>query len=312
MLVEEYIEQFNKYLSFDGICWWIIDYKNDPSHYYCNDYMADIFSLDKSLKKHSVSETCPIAGDYNKNIPLSDNQVDQAKIVFEDYQKLVTLKIDEYHNIFPYYNEQLDKLFYFSSRAKVLEKDENGDILFLFGMIEDITLYEEQRLELERVSQTDILTNLYNRLKIDSVLEYEIQRTHRSGAYLSVIMLDIDHFKHINDEYGHLVGDEVLQAAAEVLQENVRKTDSVARWGGEEFLVVCPDTPLAGAKALAEKLRKALFAMDILEKKPITASFGVTVLNEKENKLSLIAKADRTLYCAKELGRDRVETFSEL
>lgn len=308
--IEHYKKHLDQFVSFEGICWWLIDYENDPEYFHCNEQMVDLFSLDKTLEKHSVNVTCPIAGDYNKNIPDDETHVNKARIVFDDYQKLITSQIDEYHNVFPYYNAELGKKFYFSSRAKVLERNEKGEIRFLYGVIEDITLYEQQRLEIERLSQTDVLTDLYNRMKIDEVLKSEVQRAQRTNGIFSVVILDLDHFKHINDTYGHLVGDSVLQKTAKVLKKHIRKIDSVGRWGGEEFLIICPDTTADGARVVAEKLRKALEHIDFLNQKgQITASFGIAQYSQNEGLISMMSQADSMLYQAKALGRNRVEVY---
>ena len=140
-IIKEYIHTFNKTLNLPGISWWVIDYEEESDYFYCNELMEEMFSLDKNLKQHLVSKTCPIAGDYNNNIASKD--ADIAKIIFDDYEKLITQKNEVYCNIFPYYNEMLNKTMYFSSRALVLEKTNSGDVSVLYGLIEDITNSEE-------------------------------------------------------------------------------------------------------------------------------------------------------------------------
>ncbi len=148
-IIKEYMQSFNKTLNLPGISWWIIDYKVDSNIFYCNETMEEIFSLDSNLKGHSVSETCPIAGDYNNNIKITSNDAHIAKKIFDDYDKLITLENEDYYNIFPYHNKILDKIMHFSSRALVLEKTSNGDVSVLYGIIEDITSLEEQKVELQ-------------------------------------------------------------------------------------------------------------------------------------------------------------------
>jgi diguanylate cyclase (GGDEF)-like protein len=120
-----------------------------------------------------------------------------------------------------------------------------------------------------------------------------------------VILLDIDRFKEINDKYGHAKGDRVLKATADLLRKTIRNADSAGRWGGEEFLVVCPETDLAGAGALAEKLRMAFADTQFPEGIHRTASFGVAVF-QGEGVEELVGRADDALYAAKEAGRNRV------
>ncbi|MBC3863397.1 diguanylate cyclase [Undibacterium jejuense] len=166
---------------------------------------------------------------------------------------------------------------------------------------------DEKNKQLEMLSVTDRLTGLYNRLKLDLTLEAEYGRYIRSGKVFSVILMDVDHFKTVNDTYGHQVGDMVLEAIAEILKAGVRDHDVIGRWGGEEFLVVCPDTDLAEALAVAERLRLGVATHHFAVVKNKTSSFGVATIRSKEMISSLVARADTALYCAKQNGRDRVE-----
>lgn len=166
--------------------------------------------------------------------------------------------------------------------------------------------------ELEMLAERDTLTGLYNRRKFMQLAEQELGRVSRIPGNTCLLMVDLDHFKRINDQYGHPVGDEVLQQVAAILTGGVRATDVVARIGGEEFIVLMPNTPLAGAVALAEKLRNALRSrpLEILERLvPVTASIGVTGVepHQRASIDALYAAADQALYAAKRMGRDRVE-----
>ena len=165
----------------------------------------------------------------------------------------------------------------------------------------------EKNHELELLSMTDRLTGLANRRQLDTLLEHEIARCERHGTEFSVIMLDIDDFKRVNDEHGHDVGDTVLIAVAEVLKENIRRLDVLGRWGGEEFLILCSDTPAEQATAVAEKLRRALAAHAIEPTGAKTASFGITAFRPGDSIRALTRRADAALYRAKEAGRNRVE-----
>ncbi|KQV78677.1 hypothetical protein ASD15_22880 [Massilia sp. Root351] len=165
----------------------------------------------------------------------------------------------------------------------------------------------ERTRELQRVASTDMLTGLHNRRKLDEVLGYEVERVHRYGGGLAVILLDIDHFKQTNDSYGHPAGDRVLAAVAAILRSGARSIDSVGRWGGEEFMVICPQTELLGAGALAEMLRLRIAAAEFPEVGRKTCSFGVAALGPDESLSSLVARADAALYRAKQNGRNAVE-----
>jgi len=156
---------------------------------------------------------------------------------------------------------------------------------------------------------TDPLTGLPNRRKLDEALQEEIDRVQRYGGTFSVILLDIDKFKRVNDTFGHLVGDEVLKTLSDILKNGLRKTDIAGRWGGEEFLILLPQQPRKSAVQLAEKLRKAIAASYFPVVGSITSSFGVAELSADELAAGLVEKADVTLYRAKELGRNRVEAY---
>jgi diguanylate cyclase (GGDEF)-like protein len=158
----------------------------------------------------------------------------------------------------------------------------------------------------EKMARTDVLTGISNRAGIGGILVDEIRSHMKSGQPLSLIMLDIDHFKSINDNHGHDYGDTVLVKIAKTLVENLRARDTVARWGGEEFLLLCPHTPLEHGESLAEKLRLRIKELSKVSKAPISASFGVAMLRD-ESIDAFIKRVDEALYKAKQNGRDRVE-----
>lgn len=161
--------------------------------------------------------------------------------------------------------------------------------------------------ELTRLSVTDRLTGLFNRRKLDELLAEETARCARYGGNFGVVLLDIDHFKLVNDTYGHQVGDDVLTTFAKVLSSHTRESDVVGRWGGEEFLIVCRETDRDGVAALAEKLRATVQETPFPVVGNKTASFGVAVFDGEESMKDLVSRADGALYAAKEGGRNRVE-----
>ncbi|WP_100401315.1 sensor domain-containing diguanylate cyclase [Bacillus sp. FJAT-42315] len=166
---------------------------------------------------------------------------------------------------------------------------------------------EKATLELERLANTDRLTQIPNRVRLDYVLETELKRAQNELIPFSVILLDVDHFKEVNDQFGHQVGDIVLIEAAKLLKDNIRDMDTIGRWGGEEFLVICPQTTLEDALQLSKKLRKQLenHSFPIVERK--TSSFGVTCYVQGDTLNTLIARCDKALYHAKDRGRNCVE-----
>ncbi len=304
---KEYIELFEKTLNFNGICWWIIDFKENPDSFYCNNSMKETFSLDKTLQFHSIEKTCPIAGDYNKNIELACKTYNHAQTIIDEYKQLLNREIDEYSNKFPYFSEEFNKTLYFTSRAKILEVDDKNKISILYGIIIDITTQEEQKQEIEKLLNIDKLTGINNRNKLDESLNIEIEKVQRYDTKLSLIIADIDKFKLVNDNYGHLVGDEVLIQVSKLLKENSRITDIVGRWGGEEFMIICSNSTSDDATKLAQKLRQIIknFHFDIVG--GVTLSFGITQFNQKDTEDQFITRADQALYLAKDTGRDRVE-----
>lgn len=155
-------------------------------------------------------------------------------------------------------------------------------------------------------SRTDTLTGLLNRTSLDVSFPQEMERARRSGLPLSVVMLDIDFFKRINDELGHLMGDKVLREMAQILRQQVRGVDTVCRWGGEEFLVICPQASAAQAATLAERILQAVRGHSFASQRPHTLSAGVTAWQPGESSDSLFQRADDALYQAKHAGRDRV------
>ncbi|WP_331773841.1 diguanylate cyclase [Sulfurospirillum sp. 1612] len=169
---------------------------------------------------------------------------------------------------------------------------------------------KDYNTQLEELFVTDKLTGLYNRHKLDDTLISELMRFKRYQAPLSIIIMDIDFFKSINDTYGHQVGDEVLKDFANLNKNAIRSSDILGRWGGEEFLIICPETDLESAYILAEKLRSILESHEFANVGNITASFGVTTATIGANVDNLIAQADDALYKAKSKGRNRVERFS--
>ncbi len=158
----------------------------------------------------------------------------------------------------------------------------------------------------------DALTGLWNRRQIDLDLEAAVKHAERQGSALCVALVDVDHFKNINDRHGHAMGDEVLKAVAGCLQGSLRGGDQVARFGGEEFLLLLPATTMAQATALAERLRARLEVMQALPagERPVTASFGLAAWRGGESAADLVRRADQALYRAKGSGRNRVEADS--
>ena len=183
---------------------------------------------------------------------------------------------------------------------------ENKEHYYVFSLT-DITEIKEKSNLLEYQASHDKLTGLFNRNKFDELFIKEIKRSKRYSASLSVILLDIDNFKMINDNYGHQIGDVVLKEISQIISLHIREQDIAVRWGGEEFLVLLPHTNLSGSIIVANKIKTAIETNLFTDLNlNITASFGVTQLVNEDDDESLIARADKHLYEAKNSGKNKV------
>ena len=162
-------------------------------------------------------------------------------------------------------------------------------------------------VELKTQAFTDRVSGALSRIRMEQAIQDEAQRFQRYGHEASLIFLDLDHFKQINDTLGHAAGDETLQRLTQIARDCLRSSDLVGRWGGEEFLVLLPNTDLTQARLLAEKIRSALMRRDALDRPLATASFGIAQIQPKETWESWVARADTAMYLAKKNGRNRVE-----
>jgi diguanylate cyclase (GGDEF)-like protein len=205
----------------------------------------------------------------------------------------------------------------FQKRLCIVSYDELGQIIksiniFINKLHKSHEELSAAKKELDSLYITDRLTGVYNRVKLDEIIDKELKRRERYGTLCSIILIDIDYFKLVNDTHGHLVGDSILQEFAAILKENIRDTDYVGRWGGEEFMIISPQTDQSGALSLAQHLRANVeeFLFTTIGKK--TASFGVATCTEQDDIQSLIDNADKALYKAKESGRNQVVCYNQL
>lgn len=247
-----------------------------------------------------------------------------ARDVLEDEEFLAVLSLGERDILL-----EIDRLVDIlqgqtASRIRLLQRIEAATlaatflVLLLVGlwlfrpMVADILadreMLETLNLELERRASHDPLTGARNRLSFNEAIVAEIGRTRRYGDGFAVIMCDIDHFKRINDSHGHPAGDAILRELVAIFNLNLRATDILVRFGGEEFVILAPHADLSGAATLAEKLRQAVADHDFPEAIPVTISLGATQYQAGDTPESLISRADAALYAAKENGRNRVET----
>ena len=205
--------------------------------------------------------------------------------------------------------------------------DIDGDIVEYIAIRHDVTEFEETKEQLrtlnsamknkvdelynmtatlEEEASIDGLTGAYNRMKFEKTFSFEVDKAILSSKELSMIVLDIDHFKTINDKHGHSVGDDVLKEIVELISQNIRSMDTLARWGGEEFVILLPTLEASGAYDLAQRLKKAIETTQFHTNEVITSSFGVGSLQKGESKTEFFERVDKALYRAKVGGRNTV------
>jgi len=227
-----------------------------------------------------------ISDDVHRNIFHQSIPIKYEKIVNYDSLWKISLAAILLISLIIYWNTQILK-------ANKLLKKAKQDI-------------ESKNLELENLATIDKLTNLYNRRKLEEIIQEEINRCERFKHTFTLIILDIDYFKDVNDTYGHQIGDKVLAKIANILTTELRKTDFVGRFGGEEFILICPESTVDKIHQIIESLRLQI-ANNHFEKVGYkTASFGLTMYKEKDNIESIIKRADDALYQAKSEGRNKV------
>jgi len=188
----------------------------------------------------------------------------------------------------------------------VVKRTWKAELVLQRGKAELEKLVLERTHELHQLANTDELTGIFNRRKFSEVMQMELARAKRYGNLLSVIMLDVDRFKSINDTFGHHTGDMVLQKLSQLISTALRDTDIFARWGGEEFIILAPSGESKKPDILAERLRSAVESCHFAEAGTVTCSFGVTEFRPDDDQDSMINRADHNLYQAKNSGRNRV------
>ncbi len=179
---------------------------------------------------------------------------------------------------------------------------------YLF-VCKDITALEEESRKNRQLVLMDSLTNSINRLEIDDLLEMEMRRTERLGQPFSIILIDIDFFKNVNERYGQQAGDKVLRTISTIVQQRIRESDIFARWGGEEFILLTPGTDQNGAQELAESIRSIIEDFHFKNIDKITCSFGITQFSNGKAKNELIREAEHALAQSKNKGRNRVTIY---
>jgi len=267
---------------------------------------------DKQWSLSFISNSVSKLFGYSK-LEFENNNTNYTSYIHEDDLEMVKKEIIEasskQKNFFshkPYRIKTKDGNIKWILNNTVILRDENNNIINYLSYLSDITELENHKHELKILSQTDQLTKIKNRLYLDEILQYQYYRFLRNEEKCSTILVDIDHFKNVNDTYGHMVGDSVLIEFANILSKNIRFSDIVGRWGGEEFLIILPHTTITEAKKLANKLKTIIKNFTFTKIGVKTASFGVAEFKKGTTIEDLLKETDKALYKSKENGRNQV------
>ncbi len=267
-------------------------------------YVDNLMVLAYTIQ-HEFTGLMKISSRVNENVALAIGTRNDEPLLHNIFEKLVhTVSEKEKQEIYNHWvsveeTKELDYSLIYKILWGILALS-----LFYFYRYYELTKYNKT---LKRLSTMDSLTGINNRMKIDEILEVQHKLAKRYNTPFGIIMMDIDHFKNVNDTYGHQEGDRVLKQFADILKENVRDTDSVGRWGGEEFLIICPNIEIEALEKVAENLREKIANHDFSNNLPqLTSSFGITCYKPEQEIISLVKEADNALYAAKENGRNQV------
>lgn len=269
--------------------------------------------INNQYMNENVNEYTPIRSKYNHiNQSISQEATQQMR----NQESFAICKDGIIITFIPISNVQGDKnaayLISYEKSEEVSIIAKHALILLMISTIILLILSTLIFIVLQKISKIteiatyDSLTGAYNRSTLNELLEYELERSKRKNKPLSIIFLDIDDFKSINDKYGHEKGDFVLKKVVDLMGQKLRKSDRLGRWGGEEFLIMLPETNGDEAVLVAEKLREVISMGDYKISSTVTSSLGVATHAEDENLDSMIARADRYLYKAKKEGKNRV------
>lgn len=266
---------------------------------YMTDKLGNISYVNTAFCTHTRYTRQEAIG---KNSKLSKSGVHNQEFYKELWKTILGGEV--YRNTLV--NRKKNGDLYYEKKTITPLRDDKGKIIGFVSTGKDVTQETILNQEIERIATVDQLTGIYNRHKFEELFALESERSRRFLQPLSLILIDIDHFKSVNDTYGHDIGDKVLVQLAATVQENIRKIDIFARWGGEEFLLLCPSTDKENVREFAEKLRAAVENTLFPVVGKITISMGVSLFDPEDSFGELFKRADQGLYYAKEHGRNQV------
>jgi len=249
--------------------------------------------IDEFRAKHNCISEFFIDGEENEYLTQSIDGLSWVNYILMNPLKTHKVKL-----------AQDGKNIIFEVNASVKEVEEYYKVVLTFNNINEL---EEQKRAFEKASTIDALTRVSNRLKFDTILEQQIEMSKRYNHSFSLILFDIDDFKKINDNYGHKVGDNILVELAMIVKNAMRKSDAFARWGGEEFAIILPQSRVKTAVKIAEKLRAKIANHTFEEDMKVTCSFGVCEYKKAYDFDTLIERTDEKLYLAKHKGKNQVQ-----
>ncbi len=251
-------------------------------------------TIDEFKEKYKCIGEFFVQGHEGEYLPKEIDGVSWANYIIDNPQKIHKVKI--------MFNE-LETVF--EVNVKPIKVDENNRVVITFNNISEL---EEQKRAFEKASSTDALTKIANRMKFDNILEQQIEMSKRYNHKFCLILFDIDNFKKINDNYGHNVGDNILVELARLVKSKMRRSDTFARWGGEEFAIILPQSTIKTAVRIAEKLCLKISFHVFSDDLRITCSFGVCEYKKAYDLETLIKLTDEKLYIAKNGGKNQVKS----
>ena len=276
-------------------------------------FIDNTFSLSYTISKNHPS-----------NIKISEN------LPFHTYLRISTKKenfllIDIINKAIPYLEEEKKENILKKYQLIIIEQIDDNSLIYKFiipllfiilifsilvnKMNNEINRRNKSEEELKEFVNKDDLTSIYNKRKIDSIIKSEILNSETKDQTFSILFFDIDDFKLINDNFGHIVGDEVLKKLCNLISKNIRQTDIFGRWGGEEFIVILSNTTTNKAFILADDLRKLVYENDFCLNKPISISIGITQYCENDSAEDIIKRADKAMYYVKKRGKNSVKVL---